>query len=286
MKPKYIRVVSDLHCEQRLGQREEFLVQTFIPPDPRDAESILVLAGDISSKPPQLIKFLGFLKDRFIKVLYLPGNHEAYHHDIDVWEKDIQASIKMLEIDHVICSGNEVKMVEYEGLRVIFGTLWADGGNTLREHSDVSRWLNDFHVIKKDGRRFTVPDMQALYKVHKAEIIRLLKEPFEGKTVVATHHMPSLRLCHPRFGIEINGGFASNCEDVLAYDHAPTLWIHGHTHDSIDTMLWKTRIVCNPSGYISESGSMYNQYGNKFIEIDNLGKDRLPADHQDEVSDI
>jgi hypothetical protein len=94
--------------------------------------------------------------------------------------------------------------------------------------------------------------------------------PFNGKTVVITHHMPSERLCHPRFGPDLNGGFAADMEHILAYDHAPSLWIHGHTHDTIDTRLWKTRIVCNPSGYSQESGSAYKKYVPTFIDLENV----------------
>jgi predicted phosphodiesterase len=27
------------------------------------------------------------------------------------------------------------------------------------------------------------------------------------------------------------------------------LWIHGHTHDSFDYTVHRTRVVCNPRGY-------------------------------------
>lgn len=277
MKPKYIRVASDLHLEQLLGQREEFLAQTFIPPDPRDAESILVLAGDISSKPPQLIKFLGWLKDRFIKIIFTPGNHEFYGHDMVKWDEDMQLALKNLGLsDQIVCSGNDVKIETFDGLRIIFTTLWADGGKTVKEQAEVGRCLRDFYVVKVGDKRFTVPDMRTLHKAQKASVKELLMQPFAGKTVVATHHMPSLRLCHPRFGTDINGGFASDCEDILAYDHAPNMWLHGHTHDTGDLFMWNTRIVCNPSGYTQEKGSMYTTFGPKFIEIEKMN-DPIPV---------
>jgi predicted phosphodiesterase len=32
-------------------------------------------------------------------------------------------------------------------------------------------------------------------------------------------------------------------------DHGPDLWVHGHTHNSFDYSLGKTRVVVNPYGY-------------------------------------
>lgn len=274
MKPKYIRVASDLHLEQLLGQREEFLAHTCLPPDPRDAESVLILAGDISSKPAQLLAFLGFLKDRFLKVIYIPGNHEFYGHEMGKWTMDMIAAIGgYFEGEGAIeFSGCGVGCLELEGVRFIFTTLWADGGSTLADHANVGRFLRDFYVIKLGDKKYTVSDMKDLHKAQKDKLKEFLEMSFEGKTVVATHHMPSYRLCHPRFGGEANGGFASNCDAILAGDNAPHLWVHGHTHDTIDMKLWKTRIVCNPMGYHMEWGSVHTVYGPKFIEVDTMSE--------------
>ncbi len=40
--------------------------------------------------------------------------------------------------------------------------------------------------------------------------------------------------------------------DGLIESAHPPLWIHGHTHASIDTHVGKTRIVCNPHGYMTD----------------------------------
>lgn len=66
MRLKYIRVCSDLHLEQFYGQREELLAAKFIPEDERDAESVLALAGDISSKFDQLVNFIRAVEKRFL----------------------------------------------------------------------------------------------------------------------------------------------------------------------------------------------------------------------------
>lgn len=273
MKPRYIRVVSDLHLEQEAGQKAGFLAQLFVPNDARDKESVLVLAGDISSKPQQLVEFLHQLKNRFLRIFYVPGNHEFYGHEMLEWSQNFRAT--MQDLPTIAFSTLDVEYEEHENVRFIFGTMWGHGGKTPSEKIMVGRGLRDFYAVKVQGdnepRRFTVPDMEAIYKRHKAQIEGYLQIPFDGITTVVTHHLPSYRMCHPRFGTDINGGFAGNCDDILAKtETAPQLWIHGHTHDTCDGIWWKTRVVCNPSGYFFENDARYKNFKPTFIDLENV----------------
>jgi UDP-2,3-diacylglucosamine pyrophosphatase LpxH len=229
------------------------------------------LAGDISSKPEQLIGFLNTVAPRFHEVFYVPGNHEYYRHDYDVWNENLlNAMLRDLKENITVTCGG-VSEFHFKGYRILGTTLWGDGGPTPIDRLNTDRGLNDFRLIRQHGTRFSVNEMIVVHKVQKASLEAKLKTPFDGKTIVVTHHMPSYRLCHPRFGNEINGGFAANCDDILAYDHAPWLWIYGHTHDTIDTQLWKTRLVCNPAGYRSEYSTSFNTFHEVpvFIELSN-----------------
>ena len=166
--------------------------------------------------------------------------------------------------------GEGVGCIEMDGIRFLFTTFWADGGSSLQEYGDIGNCLNDFRIVKRGDKRFTVGDMKKLHEEQKAKLKSLLETPFDGKTVVVTHHMPSYSLCHPRFGSAINGGFASHSDDLLGGEFAPTVWIHGHTHDSIDMIMHGTRIVCNPSGYRYEYGNVHNLFGPMFLTVENL----------------
>jgi predicted phosphodiesterase len=158
--------------------------------------------------------------------------------------------------------------LEGQKIRIAFGTLWADGGHSLEEQAKVGQGLADFYLIQKDGRRFTVQDMMVWHKKQKAALVSFLRQEYDGKTIVITHHMPSYRLCHPRFGNEINGGFAADCDDILASDYAPDIWVHGHTHDQINRQLDRTRVVCNPRGYTREWETEFNKFGANPVFID------------------
>lgn len=110
--------------------------------------------------------------------------------------------------------------------------------------------MNDFRII-----RFA--DQGRLRPLHVRQIhfeqVRWLNErlaaPASVPTVVVTHHLPHPRSIHPRFeGDAYTPAFASD----LGWLVRPpvTLWIHGHTHASMDYAVNGTRVVCNPRGYI------------------------------------
>ena len=54
----------------------------------------------------------------------------------------------------------------------------------------------------------------------------------------------------PRYqGSPLNCFFACPEAEAILLEKAPRLWVHGHTHDSLDYQLGKTRVLCNPFGY-------------------------------------
>jgi hypothetical protein len=270
---KYLRIASDLHLEAWTGQDAAALRLGFLPPDERDAESILILAGDISSHPEQLLAFLNECTKHFPRTFYVAGNHEFYRHNITLLPERVSQEIEKLRADFGSFQGLSIAMenVGYEelkelGIRFIFGPMWGDGGPMLADQAMVGHYLNDFRLIRKglEYSRFTVQDMMAHYADFKRQVRYYLETPFDGKTVVITHHLPSRRLVSDRFwpadGSDgANGGFVGDCDNIIC-TLEPNLWIHGHTHDTIDTMLWKTRIVCNPAGYRGEWMSKYNDF--------------------------
>lgn len=268
-----LRIASDLHLEGFLGRDEEVLASDFLPPDDRDATSVLVLAGDISSFPDQLVRFLDACLRRFPHVVFVPGNHETYRHHRERWCGEMDLSLGALQAAHSQAANlhfvtDGVECVTIDGTRFILTTLWGDGGPTLADQAQVGFYLNDFRLILTDDppRRFSTNDMMAVFRRSKAEVQRHLETPFDGRTVVVTHHLPSRRLVSARFwpgdGSDgANGGFVGQCDDLLARTEiAPALWVVGHTHDTIDTTLWETRIVCNPSGYRGEWATQHNTY--------------------------
>ncbi|MCB5252446.1 MAG: hypothetical protein LHW51_05645, partial [Candidatus Cloacimonetes bacterium] len=78
-----------------------------------------------------------------------------------------------------------------------------------------------------------------------------LSNPFAGKTIVMTHHLPSFQCVPDIFkGSELTTGFASNLDDLILQHPEIALWVHGHAHDFDDRYIGETRMVRNPLGYV------------------------------------
>lgn len=266
-----IRVASDLHLEGFRGAKVHKLVERFLPRDSRDIDSYLVLAGDISSDLDQLVNFLSYVEPHFKHVIYVPGNHEYYGHDIKKWRSEYYKL--ETELSNTTMADTATLKV-FKDVVFVAGTLWADAGKSYTDQFLIQRAMSDFYVISNGHQKFTAEDMRILNKYEQSNFSRLLAkaryatEYAELPVVAVSHHLPSYHLCHPRFGLQLNGGFASNCDELLVGHDAPTLWIHGHTHDTIDTVLGSTRIVCNPAGYSGEtSQNIFNSFEPKFIDI-------------------
>lgn len=227
-----IQVLSDLHLNT-------FRTEQNIPVA-RDRD-VLVLAGDIGtykSAWPFIEKQL-----EYSPVIYVPGNHEYYHHDINkvdaYWEK-------MDEHFHDFYYLNG-EFVYLDGIMFLGATLWTDfnkGDEILLNLAKT--YMNDFTVIKN----FTANNCYRHHMVDKEILNTVLTEYPWDKAVVITHHAPSEKSIDLRFVHEgiYNYLFVSDLEYEIER-WKPNLWIHGHTHSHFDYMVGDTRVVSNPRGY-------------------------------------
>jgi hypothetical protein len=79
----------------------------------------------------------------------------------------------------------------------------------------------------------------------------------DGKLLVVTHHAPIVRglACRSTRSVR-NCAFATDLRHLLV--EPVSVWVHGHTHHSHDTMSGTCRVVANQRGYAddpSEEGS-------------------------------
>ena len=104
--------------------------------------------------------------------------------------------------------------------------------------------MRDFQVIRNArGDIYTPDDSIALFQEQYTWLDQALDEPFDGPTVVITHHAPTPQSVHPRFADSlISAGFASDCSALMG---RANLWVHGHTHDSFDYSARGTRVICH-----------------------------------------
>ena len=235
-----LQILSDLH----LGSGG------FEPP--ATAADVVILAGDIA-RPKEAVPWA---KQFGKPVLYVAGNHEFYGGSIDGTLQTLKQS----------CTGSPVQVLDDSeivlgGVRFLGSTLWTDfelfeeAARRSEAMAEAQRLIRDFSRIRRLEAAqavFTPQDSADLFRRHADWLSRRLEVPFNGPTVVITHHAPSPGSIHPRFADSLlNACFVSAAEYLLD-GRRVQLWIHGHTHDSFDYRVNGTRVVCNPRGYVKD----------------------------------
>lgn len=242
---------------------------------------VLIMAGDISSKPRQLGDFIVDLAKHYMHIVVLPGNHEFYG-QIREYQVAIVNQV-LADTPNVTYTGLTTASLEFDNVTIVAGTLWADGGHSPTERFEVSRCLRDFYVIHDEvildeapyvGKKlFTVDQMTEDNARFKSEFLELISKAHpEKRLICASHHLPTYELCHPRFGNMIDGGFACKFDELLQLARTPDVWIFGHTHDTNWVQMYGIQFASNPSGYrgefFSERKKQFNSYGAHFLILD------------------
>lgn len=252
-----IAVYSDLHNEHRNG--------TPIPIYPTDAD-VVVLAGDIDSDYHGITWAARTYRQ---PVVYVAGNHEHYRRNL---RAVLVRCKEAAEGTHIRFLEQNVAVID--GVRFVGCTLWVDFA--LWDEDQVERamkycanYLTDFHVIGygrpdrwSTKHKIKPEEMCAIHDISRTWLDETLAQPHDGSTVVVTHHLPSLRCVHPRFLEDeqdrlFSAAFASNLDEMVER-YQPALWIHGHTHESVDVRIGKTRVVANPAGYPGSPNSNFD----------------------------
>ncbi|MEA3329508.1 MAG: metallophosphoesterase [Nanoarchaeota archaeon] len=233
-----IQIASDLHLQNSDNW-------DWVEKHPLEIKGeVLVLAGDIGNLkfPEEYEDFYNFVEHNFEQVISINGNHEYYRGEITKKSKRI----------YEMLAGNHIKLnnqvFNYGDVRFLATTLWSYVPREFEEKTE--KLFNDYHRIKYRGRNLKARDTNRLNKFSVNFLQEALDEKFEGKTVIVTHHLPSLDLVEQKD--EFLFGQANNLEDIFAEHPEIDLWICGHSHKQIDTVINKTRIVQNSLGYVPE----------------------------------
>ncbi len=227
MKLQYF---SDLHLE--FGDLS--LEQT-------DAD-VAIAAGDIGVGLEGMRWLTGFDKP----VIYVLGNHEYWGQDytdfIDqVWQESSGTNVYFLENESVII----------DDVRFVGCSLWTDYGYENAQIMDVALGgMNDFRYISDNGAPLEPIRLLETHRQSVNWLTEVLEQPFKGKTVVVTHHAPSMKSWHRGITDSYRFCYCSDLENLLLSTR-PDLWVHGHTHHTQDYTVNGVRILCNPRGYFN-----------------------------------
>jgi len=236
-----IQFCSDLHVE--VHRSNYHLKKT-------DAD-VIVLAGDIHTG----IEAIEFAAQESTKqdkpVIIVAGNHEFYGHDYH----HILSKMREAASSHQLVHFLENDDVIIDNTRFIGCTLWTDYFGLNPEYQAINmaycgRLLRDHVVIRDKNKNFTPKDALALCLASKDYLDRKLNASFSGKTVVVTHHGPSLACQHKQYRFsEISTAFISDLDSLV---RKADLWIYGHTHSNLYTKVGNCRLVSNQLGYPNE----------------------------------
>ncbi len=202
-----IRLLSDLHLEHKSL------------PISQGGEDVVVLAGDIATG----INGIEWAKRTFtVPVIYVAGNHEFYGHDFDqlipaLRKAAVGSHVHFLENDQIIL----------DGVRFIGSTLWTDFNlyrNDQLAMLHAGNQMEDFTVIleaQSESKPQRLKPARTQNRFHQSVnyLTQTLDKPFDGKTIVVTHHLPTEQSVPLQFrGNALSAAFASNLENFIL-DH-------------------------------------------------------------------
>jgi len=237
-------VLSDLHLEVAA------LESPLVPPPGAD---VCVVPGDLVNSCEKGVRWLA--ENVPLDSVYVPGNHEFYRNSV---VEGLEGGRKAAaSFDQVNFLENDVCVIG--GVRFIGCALWTDFrlmGQQPLAMLHARSAMNDYRAIswrRDPWQRFLPEHALEMHMASRTFLESALKIPFDGPTVVVTHHVPHPASVHPRFrGDLLNAAFASDLTDLFDLGKAD-LWVHGHTHESFDYVIGETRVVCNPRGYGREN---------------------------------
>lgn len=244
-----LRPFSDVHVEFWPANKVARILGTVVPSLPNDRKTVAIIAGDLglAHRQETWLRVLSIFSKQFLAVVYVEGNHFFYHNDFFGRIHHLKSTLSLPENVHFL----ENESVEINGVVFIGATLWTDfQGKDFFKMQYARKNMNDFVVIKKPtGQRLLPEDTVDLFCESRMYIFDAILDAAGKRTVVVTHHGVSPLSIHERFkGDSLNCAFMTDLSNEII-DHGPDLWIHGHTHNSFDYTLGKTRIVVNPYGY-------------------------------------
>lgn len=251
--------MSDLHLE--FPENREYFRRNPIEP----LGDVLLLAGDIicDSYREEAQDFFADIESKFKFILSTMGNHEFYSGSADYAYPDYE---KYFSENHVMLNN---KSVIYGGVRFIASVLWSKVDSL--HYIEVGRRLNDYHLITKiengEERPLIIEDTNYYHDISKKFIINELEKEFNGKTVLVTHHLPSINCIIPKWrNHNLVSAFATNLEDIISKYNIES-WIFGHQHEQFSEVFGNTKMLSNPLGYSREE-NFHLFESEKYFEID------------------
>ncbi|KAL9098449.1 MAG: hypothetical protein Q9163_005893 [Psora crenata] len=264
-----VQVVSDLHLEAP----KAYDIFDIVPKAP-----YLALLGDVGNIVAHKDDCLGFLTrqlNQFRAVLFVPGNHEAYHSN---WPSTL-AILRAFELDVLKDSSlGEFVLLDRASFRLPRTNVLILGCSLFsfvppESQMAVSFGLNDFFQTSDW-------DVGMHNEAHKRDLAWLNAqvedlEQSDVKIMIFSHWSPSVdvRATEPRHaGSPIKSAFSTQLSDEACFKSDKVkVWAFGHTHYNCDFMVEREggagqlRLLANQRGYYFAQAEGYD--GEKTVEV-------------------
>lgn len=235
-----LAVHSDLHLNKN----------DWSPPDSAGAD-LVIIPGDIQDGLGGIAETTKRLGRPIVAVL---GNHDFAGLDIDRAEDQFRA--EAMKCGSHLLARDVIHLEDDQGpLRLLGCTLWSDfacmeeNGTPASEVIDLVRgWSGDYSEITRSGAPLAPADFIPLFERDRAWLEEQLSQEFSGRTVVITHHGPSRRSVHPKYADSRYVPYYVADLEAMIRAYQPDLWIHGHTHMTVDYRIGRTRVFANQLG--------------------------------------
>ncbi|GAB4257894.1 MAG: metallophosphoesterase family protein [Methylomicrobium sp.] len=208
---------------------------------PENDADIVVAAGDIGINR----QGIDWLKTLNKPVIYVAGNHEFYN-------GEYSEVLNMLRME---CAGSRVHFLEnntfvFRDVRFLGCTLWTDIFiDGIETAEALQKTLNDFRKISYGKQGFDIDSFGKLHERSKQWLQSELEKPFDGKTVIVTHHAPTQWSWNDSPYVLKKFAYCNDLKSLL-HEFEVAAWFHGHIHSLSDYRIAGARILCNPRGYM------------------------------------
>jgi Icc-related predicted phosphoesterase len=225
---------------------------------------LVLLAGDINMKR-RAVKWAASTFSQPIAMI--GGNHESYQDSFFAMIADNRKQAGVA----TQARGSPIRYLERESwhltahdgtsIRILGATLWTDfallgPGTRDMAMAHAQEHANDYLYIKirktrnEEKCRLSPADTSAIHHQTRKFLETELRQPFDGVSIVMTHHAPSAESLPPADRMDLSAPCYASALDNFIEEFQPDLWVHGHVHISNDYRIGRTRIVSNPRGYV------------------------------------
>lgn len=253
-----LRILSDLHLECGMFH--------YLPA----GEDLIILAGDVADQSRvgrrQRRRLWDSISATGVPAVYVLGNHEFYRDRSPRVQIERRMRRELPPTITMLNSG----VLDIGGIRILGCTLWSDCGGQSHSQQEAEREIADFAWMQDDeGDPLSAVIMAEWHHMEREWLDRQI-ETANRPVVVVTHWQPSAASTRARDrGGNLTPYFETDCRDLLR--EPVCLWVHGHIHDSMDTIERGVRIICNPRGYVpSEVNAAFDDH--LIVTVNRVGR--------------